>query len=97
VFPMTSSVCWWLRRERSREVDGEVERGAEGTNLSPPPVDPSTGWRKAAHAREDHGGRYAIRAPAAAWRSALTRRVHTSARVSARSCDARDAAICLWR
>ena len=35
MFPTTSSVCWRLRRERSREVDGEVERGAGGTNLSP--------------------------------------------------------------
>jgi hypothetical protein len=31
----TSTVCRRLRRERSREVDGEVERGAGGTNLSP--------------------------------------------------------------
>jgi hypothetical protein len=64
VFPPMSTMCRRLRRERSREVNGEVERGAEGTNLSP--TDPGTGWRKVAHAREDHGGWYAIRAPAAA-------------------------------
>jgi hypothetical protein len=61
VFPPMSTVCRRLRRERSREVNGKVERGAEGTNLSP--TDPGTGWRKVAHAREDHGGWYTIRAP----------------------------------
>ena len=42
-------------RERSREVNGEVERGTEGTNLCP--ADPGTEWREVAHAREDHGGK----------------------------------------
>jgi hypothetical protein len=52
-------------REEPREVDGEVERGVEGTNLSPP--NPGTGWRKVAHACEDHGGRRgAMGLPAAA-------------------------------
>jgi hypothetical protein len=51
-------------REKSHEVDGEVERGVEGTNL--PPLNPGTGWRKVAHAREDHGGRHgALGLPAA--------------------------------